>query len=211
MTQKARQSGEVAAGRAYGAVWVAGLCCAGAVALGVTRPWYSASATVANLPRLEASATGADLMPLTGALGVVLLASFGAVVATRGTLRSAIGVLIAACGIVVLLAAVNASGAQQVLREGLTDRGWSGGSYSTSGEPWRWLVVLGAAGCLAAGAAVARHGARWPTLGQRYDAPPRVADGADPAGSPPPSADADLTTEQLWRALDQGHDPTKRP
>lgn len=208
----ARRAQQRAASRAYAAALVGGLSCAAGVAVGVTRPWYEASATVRNLPRLEASATGSALEPLAGALGVVLLASFGAVIATRGNVRRAVGVLIVVCAIVVLVAAAHPSGSEQALREGLSARGWSGGSYSVSGNPWRWLVLLCSAGCLAAGAAVARYGAGWPTLGQRYEAPAQLADSANVSESVQDDADADasLTDEQLWRALDGGHDPTKR-
>lgn len=199
-----------ASGRGYAAALLVGLLSAAAATAGVTRPWYEASATSRFLPELEATATGVDLAPLAGAVGVVLLASFGAVIATRGWLRRGVGVLIVAGAVVVLVAVVDPSGAERVLRAGLSARGWSGGGYVTTVTPWRWLSLLGAVGCIGAGAAVAWFGAQWPTMGQRYDAPDPVGDsaagaddlGAEPAGSVP--------TEELWRALDNGRDPTQR-
>jgi uncharacterized membrane protein (TIGR02234 family) len=140
---------------------------------------------------------------------VVLLGSFGAVVATGGAVRRALGVLIVVCAVVVLAAAAHPGSAAQVLGDGLSARGWSGGSYSTAGRPWRWLVLVGAAGCLAAGTAVTRFGAGWPTLGQRYDAPAAVADPTAVGADSPTGGDGDLTDEQLWRALDRGDDPTQ--
>jgi uncharacterized membrane protein (TIGR02234 family) len=209
MTQHKAARPNVGTGRTYAVVLLVGLLSAAAVAVGVTRPWYEAFATGKNLPRLQAAATGADLMPLAGALGVVLLGSFGAVVATRGAVRRALGVLIVVCSIVVLGAAAHPGSAAQVLTDGLSARGWSGGSYLTAGRPWRWLVLVGAAGCLVAGAAVACFGARWPTLGQRYGAPAPVADPTAVGAGSRTGGDDDVTDEQLWRALDRGDDPTQ--
>ena len=195
--------------RAYGVVLLVGLVSATAVAVGVTRPWFEASATGRNLPRLHAAATGADLMPLAGALGVVLLGSFGAVVATRGTVRRALGLLIVVCAVVVLIAAAHPGSPANVLGDGLSARGWSGGNYSTAGRPWRWLVLVGAAGCVLAGAAVTRFGGQWPTLGQRYDAPAPVDKSRALGPGSRTGGDGDLTDEQVWRALDRGDDPTQ--
>ncbi len=197
--------------RAYGFAVLVGLLSAVAVTTGVSRPWYEASATVKNLPRLEAAATGSELLPVAGALGLVLMASFGAVIATRGWWRRGLGLLIVVGAVVVLVAAARPGTTDQVLRADLAARGWPGGGYDTSVTPWRWLVLAGSAGCLAAGAAVARFGAQWPTMGQRYDAPPLSADSAAADESFPAEVDRSLTQEQLWRALDQGRDPTQRP
>lgn len=196
--------------RGYAAALVGGLLSAAAVTVGVAQPWFEASATPKNLPELEGAATGADLVPLVGALGVVLLASFGAVIATRGWLRRSLGLLIMAGGVVVIVAVVNPGNTDEVLRAGLAARGWPGGEYETAGQPWRWLSLLGAAGCVGAGAAVARLGAHWPTMGQRYDAPGPSGD--SPAGTDDAHTESDgsVTAERLWRALDQGRDPTQR-
>lgn len=205
----ARPPGIGASRRAYGATLVVGLLSAVATTTAVSRPWYEASATVKNLPRLEAAASGTDLVPVAGALGVVLVASFGAVVATRGWLRRGLGLLIVLGAAVVLVSTARLSTTDEVLRAGLSARGWSGGAYDTSATPWRLLVLVGSAGCLAAGAAVARFGAQWPTMGQRYDAPAPAADSLAPSEGSAVEADRSLTQEQLWRALDQGRDPTQ--
>ncbi len=196
--------------RGYAAALLTGLLSAAAVTLGVARPWYEASATSTVLPELAAVATGADLVPLAGALGVVLLAAFGAVLATRGWLRRGLGLLIVAAAVAVLVAVVDPGDTGQLLRERLSARGWSGGHYETAVTAWRWLSLFGAVGCITAGAAVAWFGARWPTMGQRYDAPdpvPGSTAGGDDRGA---EADGSASSEDLWRALDQGRDPTER-
>jgi hypothetical protein len=42
----------------------------------------------------------------------------------------------------------------------------------------------------------------WPEMGSRYDAPQRRAEPPDPA---------DMDETDLWRAIDQGRDPTDPP
>lgn len=197
--------------RGYAGALLLGLLSAAAVTAAVSRPWYEATATSKNLPKIEAAASGADLVPMAGSLGLVLLAAFGAVIATRGWLRRGIGLLIVASALVVLGTTAAPGGTDEVLRAGLSARGWSGGGYASTATLWRWLSLLGAAGCIAAGAAVVRFGARWPTMGHRYDAPGRAADPAEAPGQAGAEPDGSMPAEELWRALDQGRDPTQRP
>jgi uncharacterized membrane protein (TIGR02234 family) len=195
-----------------------GLLAAVAVAVGMSRPWFTATATVDGLPRIEVSVTGAELASLAGALGLVLLASFGAVLATGTRIRQAVGLVIVAGAVVVLAAAVHPSNQGSLLQERLAARGWSAGSgYSTTTEGWRWLVLVGAVGCLVAGGLVVRRGSTWPTMAKRYDAP-RVGE-ATAAARPEqataalqgPAPETALDDEAVWRALDEGHDPTREP
>ena len=59
---------------------------------------------------------------------------------------------------------------------------------------------LGRVVALAASALAVRHVAGWPEMGSRYDAP---------AGTPLAQDPADMEDVDLWRAIDQGHDPTE--
>ena len=188
----------------YGPTLVLGLLGAVAVTVGVSRPWVGATANVAGLPTLYADASGADLVPLAGALGVVLLAAFGAVVATRNWVRRCLGLLIVVASVVVAVAAIHPANAANTLTDGLAAKGWSGADYSTTTMAWRWLVLVGALVCLGAGAAVARFGAGWATMGSRYDAPAAPVETRS-------RADGQLTEAEVWHAIDQGHDPTQRP
>jgi uncharacterized membrane protein (TIGR02234 family) len=174
------------------------------VAVGVSRPWLTATATVTGLPVISGSVDGADVAPLAGALGFVLLAGLGAVVATRGWARRGVGVLIVVAAVVVLVAAVHPGDTHRSIEQALSAKGWSGGPYDTSVAWWRVLTGLGACGCLAAGALVARFGGSWAAMGARYEAPgPSVA--ATPGVSVAP------TETDLWRSIDSGHDPTQGP
>ena len=78
----------------YGPTLVVGLAGALAMTVGVAKPWVTATARQSGLPQIEVTVSGANLAPLAGALGVVVLAAFGAVVATRGWVRRGLGVLI---------------------------------------------------------------------------------------------------------------------
>jgi uncharacterized membrane protein (TIGR02234 family) len=189
----------------YARTLVLGLISAGAVAVGVSKPWVTATATVTGLPVISASVDGADVAPLAGALGFVLLAALGAVVATRGRLRRGLGLLIVVAAAVVLAAAVHPGDTQRGIEQALSAKGWSGGPYRTGVGWWRVLTAVGGCGCLLAGALVARFGASWASMGARYDAPGSTS--ATVAGDLP----AAPTETDLWRSIDSGHDPTQGP
>jgi uncharacterized membrane protein (TIGR02234 family) len=190
--------------RLYGPTLLLGLLGAVGVAVGASRPWAAATSTQPGLPAIHASASGTDLAPIAGALGWALLAGFGAVIATRGRLRRALGAAILLASVVVLVAVLVPGGSTDVLRSGLSARGWSGGGYTRSTEPWRWLVLASALATAIAGAATAWYGNRWAVMGSRYDAP----DEARPVEVSPAE---ELTETQVWRAIDQGRDPTHEP
>ncbi|MGH3446074.1 MAG: Trp biosynthesis-associated membrane protein [Nocardioidaceae bacterium] len=187
--------------RGYAVTLLVGVAGAAAVAVGVSRPWVTATATAPGLPSIHASASGADVAPLAGALGFVLLAAFGAVIATKGWVRRGLGALIVVVGVVVLVSALNPGGAGDVLADGLSAKGWTGGDQTTDGSWWRWLVVVGACVCALGGAVVARYGAQWAVMGSKYDAPSSPHEGSHAPA-------ADLSEGDVWRAIDRGHDPT---
>jgi uncharacterized membrane protein (TIGR02234 family) len=189
----------------YARTLVLGLISAGAVAVGVSKPWVTATATVTGLPVISASVDGADVAPLAGALGFVLLAGLGAVVATRGRLRRGLGLLIVVAAAFVLAAALHPGDTQRGIEQALSAKGWSGGPYRTGVGWWRVLTAVGGCGCLLAGALVARFGASWASMGARYDAPGSTS--ATAAGDLP----ATPTETDLWRSIDSGHDPTQGP
>lgn len=196
---------KAAEGRRYGQVLVVGLVSATATTVAVSHPWAAATASVTGLPQLRASVDGADVAPLAAALGVVLLASFGAVLATRGWVRRSLGALVVVCGVAVLATVIRPGDMRAAVEQGLSARGWSGGSYDASTSPWRWVAGAGAVGCMVAGLLVARFGGSWPSMGARYD----------PVGRPPDpkvtGGEGMATEADLWRSIDQGHDPTQTP
>lgn len=189
----------------YGPALLLGLLGAVAMTVGVARPWAAATANQRGVPPIEATVTGADLIPLAGALGVVVLAAFGAVIATRGWVRRGLGVLILAASVVVLVSAIHPAGAGHALEEGLSNKGWTGGDYTTSSPAWRWVVLAASVVCALAGAAVARLGGRWSTMGKEYDAPAR----SEPANDSTAASSGAMSEAEVWREIDQGRDPTQ--
>ncbi len=190
----------------YAPTMLVGLLSAVGVTVGVARPWASAAASQPGLPALGVDVSGATLVPLAGALGVVLLAAFGAVIATRGRVRRGLGWLIVLGSVAVAVSAIHPPGVDAALQERLANKGWSGGDYSTGSSGWRWLVLLSSVGCAVAGAAVVGLGGRWAHLGEEYDAPATPTSPHGRAGTDP-----DLTEADLWREIDQGRDPTQTP
>jgi uncharacterized membrane protein (TIGR02234 family) len=188
--------------RLYGPALVLGLLGALGVTAGSSRPWIEATASVRGLPPISAAASGADLSPLAGALGVVILAAFGAVIATRGWVRRGLGVAIVLASGVVVVSVLAPGDASGVLTSGLSAKGWSGGAYRSTTEPWRWLVLVSALGTGLAGGATARYGDRWAVMGGRYEAPGAGASAGAQRGG-------ELSENDVWQAIDSGRDPTQ--
>lgn len=157
--------------RGYAMTLVLGVSTAACVAVGATQQWVTARAVQVRLPTLEVSVSGTQLTPLVGAIGLVMLAAFGAVVATRGRLRQALGLAIVGCAAVAFTLAIRSGDETRSVEAALSARGWLGGSYDTATSPWRWLVAAGASGCALAGVSVACLSVGWATMGNRYEAP----------------------------------------
>lgn len=192
----------------YAVTLVVGLFAAIAATVGLAQPWIAASATQEGLPVVKASVTGAEVAPLAGALGVVVLASFGAVIATRGWARRALGALIVIGAAVIAFSTLRPPSGSDQLEAGLSALGWAGGPYDMSTRPWRLVTLAAASLCLAAGVAVIARGHRWATMGSRYDAPTSHEVGTNAVD------DADrgeLSEADVWHEIDHGRDPTQTP
>lgn len=167
-------------------------CAAGAgLALyAITRTWAVEVTTRPGLPELRTARTGTDVAPWVIGLALVALAGAGALVATRGTARRVLGVLLALAGAGVTAGAV-------VGRAGLEV-----GSAGAGGTLWPVVCVLGGLLVVAGGWQAARHGHEWPGMGARYERRPQAA--------PPTDDDQRADTRAVWDALDRGDDPTAR-
>jgi uncharacterized membrane protein (TIGR02234 family) len=189
-------------------------CAAGAglVVWAATRTWSLLVVARPGLSDLRTARTGAEQSPLLVGLALVALAGAGALLATRGRVRRALGALLALVGAAVAAVAV-------LGRAGL-DPGRAGAAATV----WPAACVLGGAMIVAAGVAAARGGHRWPAMGSRYErgrVPPPPAEpgaGSGPlaaAGHTRPHTLAEQQVEAphldpraAWDALDRGDDPT---
>lgn len=197
--------------RGYATTLVVGLLSATVASVGLAQPWITATAEQEGLPLIRTSVTGVEVAALAGALGVVVLASFGAVIATRGLVRRALGALIVLSSAVIAYSTLRPPSGVDQLETALSDLGWAGGAYDTTTSPWRWLTLAAASLCLAAGVAVLMRGHQWATMGSRYDAPAPRGGGAAVANDAEAAGAGDLTEADVWREIDHGRDPTREP
>jgi uncharacterized membrane protein (TIGR02234 family) len=194
------------------------------------------------LPAVSVAVRGQDVLPAVGALGLAALAGLAAVLATRRLARRVVGGLLVVFGGAIIavaappltIARLRAAATHPAtsVTGGSTVSGGAGGPTGSSGVsglgltshvllaafPWRWAVLLGAAGVIAAGLLVAWRGATWPVMSSRYERQPaRPAAGAARAAGPAagPAArrapDPAADPAALWESLSQGVDPTADP
>jgi uncharacterized membrane protein (TIGR02234 family) len=186
---------------------------AGLAIYAATRTWSLEVITRPGLPDLRTARTGAEQMPLLVGLALVALAGGGALLATRGAARRALGGLLALTGVAVAVLAV-------LGRSGLDPR--RAGAAATI---WPAACVFGGAMIIVAGVAAARNGHRWPAMGSRYErgnVPSQPAEPGAGSGPLPPAGHtrphtgrdhpdaAPVDTRAAWDALDRGDDPTTR-
>jgi hypothetical protein len=180
--------------RTFGPVVLLGLAAGGLTAIAGDNP-------VAEADERAAFAISYDAhLPLATALGLVVLACWGVVLVTRGRMRRAVAALgtLASAG---ALAAVVVGWSQ--VPDQLRDEFAAIGSPdpAVSHTAWWWLALLGAVASVAGTAVAVLLAPAWPEMGTRYDAPT----GAGPA---PETAPEEQTSLDLWKAIDEGRDPT---
>lgn len=183
------------ADRTFAPTVLVGLASAGLTAVAAGRDWAGADGDAAGV-RVTGTVSGSEAAPLVLALGLVALASWGVVLVLRGRSRQVAAVvgLVAAAG--ALAALVGGYGAaQDAAVEAVMAEGATGDAFVTSLTGWYWTTGVAAALTFVTLAVAVRKAPGWPAMGSRYDAPGTRA--AAPA-----------TDQDLWRALDEGHDPT---
>jgi uncharacterized membrane protein (TIGR02234 family) len=183
--------------RAFGPTVVLGLAAAALTAVSASRDWARASGSAAGV-HVSAAAKGSASAPLAVALALVALASWGVVLVLRGRVRRVVAVVGAAAsagGLAATLAVFGDTRDDAV--HAVMARGGAGDGLGSSLTGWYYLSVVGALVTLAGFLVAVVAAPRWPAMGSRYDAP--VARSRDPA------AENDI---DLWKALDDGRDPT---
>ncbi|GAA1475837.1 hypothetical protein GCM10009623_02830 [Nocardioides aestuarii] len=190
--------------RTFGPTVLAGLAAATLAAVAGTRPWVverGAAPAGDPVPGIDLAdpVASAGEMPVALALGLVVLAAWGVVLVTRGRLRRLVAglALVAAVGLlaaVVLAALTLPDQVAQAIREQGSDVGAAGFSA------WFWSGAFAAVVSVVATAAAVRLTPSWPEMGSRYDAP---GSGEDVRVEP-----AERSHLDLWKSMDEGHDPT---
>ncbi|MCR1781585.1 Trp biosynthesis-associated membrane protein [Nocardioides carbamazepini] len=149
--------------------------------------------------------------PLAGALALVALAAWGVLLVTRGVVRrvAAALALLASAGISVVVVVGGFAQDQDATADLATRLGLNLEAVDVERTVWLWVAL----GCsllalVAAGAAV-RLVPAWPEMGSRYDAPTSGPGTGGPEIAPPTDQDpAEQSNLDLWKSLDEGHDPT---
>jgi Tryptophan-associated transmembrane protein (Trp_oprn_chp) len=187
--------------RTFGPVVLAGLASAGLAAWAGGQDWATfdqdadpASGSGAYQSAIAVGVSSLPSAPLVSALAFAVLAAWGVLLVTRGRFRRGAAVLTALASLAMLVAAVVAlASSTETLAEPLVEAGLAAQVERT---PWPYVAVAAGVLSLVAGIAAVRLVPWWPEMGSRYDAP----------GSGPPPSDA--SSLDLWRALDEGRDPT---
>jgi uncharacterized membrane protein (TIGR02234 family) len=185
--------------RTFAPVVLVGLAAGTLVTVASTKRWAEPEAS--TQPGASASTlldTGGQL-PLATTLGLVVLAAWGVVLVTKGRVRRAVALLAAAAAAGTLATVVSG----YWLLPDTVDREDLGVGSQLTG--WYPTALVGAALSLVATLLAVRWVRHWPEMGSRYDAPGAAQ---APTGEPaaPPGEQSSL---DLWKAMDEGRDPTE--
>jgi uncharacterized membrane protein (TIGR02234 family) len=168
------------------------------VLLASGRVWSRTTVQIPAASKSVVSVTGHVVEPSLPALGIALLALAAGLIAARGKLRRAVGVVIVIVGATSLGVAIAGRGA---VSSALTSHEVGGLAIPVHGSANAWWVVAALGGLLAvlAGVMAAAMSREWAAMGRKYEAP-EMSRTAVPVGDPADTA---------WDALDRGEDPTE--
>ena len=176
----------------FGPTVALGLGGAALATVAVGRPWAEATTTAQGTRTVAAA--GTDVAAAAMPLALVALAAWGAVLVLRRRGRRVVAVL-------GLLAALGAAAAVLAERAGAEEvaAGQLGGAsdITVSTSAWPFVAVVGAALASSMFAVALVRAAAWPEMSSRYDSPAEAGHGGRV-----------MSDAELWRALDDGHDPT---
>jgi uncharacterized membrane protein (TIGR02234 family) len=180
--------------RTFGPVVLLGVAAGVALAMAGSEAWFVPEDDGSG-SGLAGSAYGGDVGVVSSANAVALvgLACWGVLLVTRGRVRRAVALLGLLAGLgSVAIAAVSWGTVPDDVRASFEEISLPAPEVSSTG--WYWIGAVVALASLLAWCGAVRWVRDWPEMGRRYDAP------AAPSPDDPP--------EDLWKALDRGHDPT---
>lgn len=194
--------------RTFGPVVLLGLGAAGLAAVAGSKPWMTGESGSVDADESSAMASvlsldGAQDSPLAAALALVVLACWGVVLMTRGRVRRAVAVLglVAAVGLSIVTIEAFWSLPDKLADSLLEVSGTD--TVSTQVTAWYAAALVGAGLSVAATLAAVVLVPGWPEMGSRYDAPTGQQAPADATAAAAPTENIDI-----WKALDEGRDPT---
>jgi uncharacterized membrane protein (TIGR02234 family) len=182
----------------FGPTVVLGLGGSALATVAASQGW--ATATTRSPGLRTVTAEGADVAPGVLPLALVALAAWGTVLVLRRRGRRAVAVLgflaaLVAGGSALLTGGASAEVATRLLGDA--------GGVTTETTLWPAAAAVGSFVAAAAFVVAYRSAPVWPEMSARYDAP------GGRQARPGPARDAKTMTDaELWRALDEGRDPT---
>jgi uncharacterized membrane protein (TIGR02234 family) len=188
--------------RLYVPVVLAILATGGAAFFAVSRAWASVDVATDGLPSDSVSVSGSDAYPLASALALVVVTSALAILAASPRVRRVVGVLIVLVSVGAVVTVLDGRGGlEDALRAAAEESpAYTSGDAVEDASYSAWNVLAVAAFVLSTllGGLTAWLGHTWPTMSSRYDAP-----------AARPSAARDASDADMWKAMDDGHDPTQ--
>ena len=182
-----------------------GLASAGLVAIAGNQPWATGDAgeaTTTSAVATVAAAVSEAKAPLATAVALVVLASWGVVLVTRARVRRFVAWFGVVAALTLLLITITTwVAAPSAVADAYEPYGIT--SPDVQRTWWCWFAVIAAAISAAAAVLAARQVSTWPEMGRRYDAPVEPV-----AEATPDQAPEDRTNLDLWKSIDEGHDPT---
>ena len=193
--------------RAFGPLVLVGLASGALAAYAGSKPWVTADGTEDAVGGPRADWAQLASSPLSTGLAFVVLACWGVLLVTRGRFRRAIAVLavVAALGNAATVALSPGGLAERLRDEVELQTGTTVDGTSVTG--WFWLAALAAVLVVLSTALALRLAPTWPEMGTRYDAP-AAGPSAAPCAADTPAAPAPTENIDIWKALDEGRDPT---
>ena len=192
---------EARARRAFGPVVLLGLASGGLAAVSASKAWVSGPA--ATSAALAVSTGDHGESPLALALSLVLLATWGVVLVTRGRFRLFVAILGAAAAVGFAITTALAPWQLRDALERAVLEATGTREHDVAVTAWWWAALVAAVLACAAAAACVAWVRQWPEMGAKYDNPATGHAGEDVADAPAPTENIDI-----WKALDEGRDPT---
>lgn len=189
--------------RLYGPVVLATIAAGGLGFFAASRTWAEATLVSDGLPDTDLAVSGSDAQPLVGALAVIIITSALAILAAGPRLRRCVGVLAMIVSVLAIVMAPRpgSSALRRAVMSAAEDSPAFTGPESVgsiSSTPWYFVAVAAFVLAFALGAITLRWAPAWPSMSSRYDAP-----------SARPATPAQVSDADMWKAMDDGHDPTQ--
>lgn len=197
--------------RLFGPTVLVGLAASGGAAVGGHRPMLAVPAETVTAAGGLATAVAdrSAEFPLAGALALVSLACWGALLVTRGIVRRTVAVVAALACLGILLVVVIGGLVQDddAAADLATQLALNPAAVSVDRTGWFWLTLVSAVPALLAAVVAVRLLPSWPEMGTRYDSPTGAPASAG-ARAPVGEDDGERSNLDLWKSLDEGRDPT---